>query len=256
MSLAMARLASADGISTIACTPHILPGVYNNSGPTIRSAVTWLAEKLAEAGIPITVVTGADVHIAPDLAVQLKDGRAPTLNNSRYFLLEPPHHVLPPRLEDLIFGLQAAGYVPILTHPERLSWVEGHYDLIRRLASNSVLLQITAGSVMGRFGRRPCYWAERMLDEGVCHLLATDAHNTEQRAPRMADARDVVAQRLGDDEAINLVLRRPQGILDNLSPAELPPLPHGKARQQESAAEAPTLWGNILKRARRMAGVE
>src|SRR6516165_8848849 len=82
MSLAMARLASADGISTIACTPHILPGVYNNSGPTIRSAVTWLAEKLAEAGIPITVVTGADVHIAPHLALQLKDGRALTLNNS------------------------------------------------------------------------------------------------------------------------------------------------------------------------------
>ena len=257
MSLAMARMASADGISTIACTPHILPGVYNNAGPAIRRAVAQLAESIAEAGIPISLVTGADVHIAPDLVVQLRDGRALTLKDSRYLLLEPPHHVVPPRLEDLIFGLQAAGYFPILTHPERLSWVEGHYDLIRRLASISVLMQITAGSVMGRFGRRPRYWAERMLDEGLCHLLATDAHNTEQRAPRMADARDFVAQRLGDDEALNLVLRRPQGILNNLSPAELPPLPQAKAGQEGSgAAEAPTLWSSILKRARRMAGAE
>ena len=216
-----------------------------------------LAESIADAGIPISLVTGADVHIAPDLDVQLRDGRALTLNNSRYLLLEPPHHVLPPRLEDLIFGLQAAGYVPILTHPERLSWIEGHYDLIRRLASSSVLMQITAGSVMGRFGRRPRYWAERMLDEGLCHLLATDAHNTEQRAPRMADARDCVAQRLGDDEATNLVLRRPQGILNNLSPAALPPLPQAKAGQEGSGAtEAPTLWSSILRRARRMAGAE
>jgi protein-tyrosine phosphatase len=116
-------------------------------------------------------------------------------------------------------------------------------------------MQITAGSVMGRFGQRPRYWAERMLDEGLCHLLATDAHNTEQRAPRMADARDVVAQWLGNDEAINLVLRRPQGILDNLSPAELPPLPQSKGWPKESdAAETPTLWSNILKRARRMVG--
>ena len=252
MSLAMARVAAADGISTIAATPHILPGVYNNSGPAIRRAVARLAESLAEAGIPISLVTGADVHIAPDLDVQLKDGQALTLNNSRYFLLEPPHHVLPPRLEDLIFGLQAAGYAPILTHPERLSWVEGHYDLIGRLVSSSVLMQITAGSVMGRFGRRPRYWAERMLDEGLCHLLATDAHNTEQRAPRMADAREFVAQRLGNDEALNLVLRRPQGILNNLSPAELPPLP----RLEESGSEAPTLWSNILQRARRMAGAK
>jgi protein-tyrosine phosphatase len=95
-----------------------------------------------------------------------------------------------------------------------------------------------------------------MLDEGLCHLLATDAHNTEQRAPRLAEARDVVARRLGDDEAINLVLGRPQGILDNLSPAELPPLPQTKVWPGESAAEAPTLWGNVLKRARRMAGVK
>jgi protein-tyrosine phosphatase len=256
MSLAMARVAAADGISTIACTPHILPGIYNNSGPAIRSAVARLTESIVEAGIPIALVTGADVHIAPDLDVRLRDGRALTLNNSRYLLLEPPHHVLPPRLEDLIFGLQAAGYFPILTHPERLSWLEGHYDLIGRLVSSSVLMQITAGSVMGRFGRRPRYWAERMLDEGLCHLLATDAHNTEQRAPRMADARDVVAQRLGDDEAINLVLRRPHGILNNLSPAELPPLPQAEAWQEGSGAEAPTLWSNLLRRARRMAGAE
>jgi protein-tyrosine phosphatase len=255
-SLAMARVAAADGISTIACTPHILPGVYNNGGPLIRRAVARLAESIAKAGIPITLVTGADVHIAPDLVAQLRDGRALTLNDSRYLLLEPPHHVVPPRLDDLVFNLQAAGYVPILTHPERLSWIEGHYDLIRRLVSNSVLMQITAGSVMGGFGRRPRYWAERMLDEGFCHLLATDAHNTEQRAPCMAEAREVVAQWLGDDEAINLVLRRPQGILDNLSPAELPPLPQGKVRQQESAAGAPSLWGNILKRARRVAGAK
>jgi protein-tyrosine phosphatase len=256
MSLAMARMAAADGISAMACTPHILPGVYNNSGPAIRRGVARLAESIAQAGIPISLVTGADVHIAPDLDVQLRDGRALTLNNSRYLLLEPPHHVLPPRLDDLIFGLQAAGYVPIVTHPERLSWIEGHYDLIRRLVSSSVLMQITAGSVMGRFGRRPRYWAERMLDEGLCHLLATDAHNTERRPPRMAEARDFVAQRFGDDEAINLVLRRPQGILDNLSPAELAALPQAKAWQEGPGAEVPSLWNNILRRARRMAGAE
>jgi protein-tyrosine phosphatase len=162
----MARMASSDGITTIACTPHILPGVYNNTGPTIRAAVARLQENIFGAGIPITLVTGADVHVAPDLTVQLREGRALTLKDSRYFLLEPPHHLLPPRLEDLIFGLQAAGYVPILTHPERLSWIEGHYGLMERFACNSVLMQITAGSLMGQFGRRPRYWAERMLDDG------------------------------------------------------------------------------------------
>jgi len=250
----MARMAASEGITTIACTPHILPGVYNNTGPAIRGAVARLRESISEAGIPIHLVTGADVHIAPDLDVQLSDGRALTLNDSRYLLLEPPHHLLPPRLEDLIFGLQSVGYVPILTHPERLSWIEGHYDLIERFAYNSILMQITAGSLMGRFGRRPRYWAERMLDDGLCHLLATDAHNTEQRAPRMAEARELVAQRLGEDEASNLVLTRPQGILNNLSPAELPSPPQARAPRTQSGGEAPSAWSNIVKRVRRMAG--
>jgi protein-tyrosine phosphatase len=253
MSLAMARMASSEGISTIACTPHILPGVYNNTGPAIRAAVARLRQSISEAGIPIALVTGADVHVAPDLGIQLREGRALTLNDSRYLLLEPPHHLLPPRLEDLIFGLQTVGYVPIVTHPERLSWIEGHYDLIERFAYNSILMQITAGSLMGQFGRRPRYWAERMLDDGLCHLLATDAHNTERRAPRLAEAREFVAQRLGEEEATNLVLKRPQGILNNLSPAELPALPQVGAPRTQSGAEAPS-WANVLKRFRRRAG--
>jgi protein-tyrosine phosphatase len=253
VSLAMARIASCEGISTVACTPHILPGVYNNTGPAIRQAVGSLRTKLSEAGIPVRLVTGADVHIAPDLTERLSDGRALTLNDSRYLLLELPHWTLPRRLDDFIFGLRAAGYVPILTHPERLRWVEDHYDLIKRLFSNSVLMQITAGSLLGRFGHRARYWAERMLHEGLCHLLATDAHDIERRDPRLAAARDLVARTLGEDEAINVVLRRPQGILNNVSPASLPALPPARIPETQFHAEGPSAWTNIVNRVRRMA---
>lgn len=240
----MARIAAADGISTIACTPHILPSVYNNNGPAIKAAVAELRETLAQTGVPVRLVAGADVHIAPDLSVQLSEGQALTINDSRYLLLEPPHHVLPPRLEDHIFGLQTAGYFPILTHPERLSWIDGHYDLIKRMVYNGIQMQLTAGSLTGQFGRRPRYWAERMLDDGFCHILATDAHNTEQRAPRLSAAREVVARRLGEAEATHVVLTRPHAILDNVNPAEFPPPPQAVPIQ-------PSAWGSLLKRVRR-----
>lgn len=254
-SLAMARMAVADGITMTACTPHIMPGVYNNTGPEIRAATANLSQSLAQAGVPLRLIAAADVHIAPDLTAQLRDGRSLTLNNSRYFLLEPPHHIVPPRLEDHIFGLQTAGFVPILTHPERLTWIEGHYDLVKRLVYNGILMQITAGSLIGKFGRRPRYWAERMLDEGCCHILATDAHGTDRRVPRLAEARDLAARRLSDEEAVNLVLRRPQGIVDNVKPDELPPLspPLAAERNSEKATTGST-WNNLLKRVRQMGG--
>ena len=252
MALAMARMAWADGITTIACTPHILPGVYNNDGLAIRASLAGLQHALAQAGIPIRLVTGADVHVAPDLALQLRDGRALTLNNSRYFLLEPPHHIPPPRLEDHVFGLQTAGFVPILTHPERLSWVDQHYDLVKRLVYSGILVQLTAGSLMGRFGRRPRYWAERMLDEGICHLLATDAHDPVQRAPILAEVRDHVVRRLGTEEATHRVLTRPEGILNNCSPAELP-TPAGRS-QSGVKTEGRSAWRSIVQQVRRVTG--
>jgi len=216
VALEMARMAVADGIVTVACTPHIMPGAYKNTGESIEAAVTRLAAALEEAAIPLHLVTGADVHLAPNLLHELRNGRVPTIGRSRYFLLEPPHHILPPRLHEFVFGLVAAGYVPILTHPERLSWIETHHDLIGRLASAGMLMQVTAGSLTGRFGRRARYWSQRLLDQEVVHLLATDAHGTESRPPVLSRARDVVADRFGDATAIRLVVTNPLRILENV----------------------------------------
>src|SRR5262249_984872 len=112
-----------DGVSVVACTPHILPGLYNNSGPHTRRAATQLQQRIKERGIPLGLVTGADNHVTPDFVDQLRRGELLSIADSRYVLVEPPHHVFPPRLRKLFFDLIVAGYVPILTHPERLTWI-------------------------------------------------------------------------------------------------------------------------------------
>lgn len=237
-SLAMARMAVADGIRVTACTPHIMPGVYENRGPDIRAAIADLQRVLDENDIDLKLVTGADVHIAPDLVHGLKSGRVLSLNDSRYFLFEPPHHIAPPRLEQLAFDVMAAGYVPVITHPERLTWIESHYGMFGQMVHAGAWVQITAGAVTGRFGRRPKYWCERMLDEGIVHILATDAHNLRNRSPILSEARQAVAERLGEAAADDMVLTRPRGILDNLPPSALPPAvgapAPAKGRQRES----------------------
>ena len=222
-SLEMARIAVEDGITITACTPHITPSVYDNEGVGIHAAICALQAELNAAQIPLRLVAGADAHLAPDLGDGLASGRVPSLNGSRYFLFEPPHHVAPARLDVFASELIDRGYVPLLTHPERLTWIEEHYDTMQRMAAAGAWMQITAGSLTGRFGRRPRYWAERMLDDGIVHVLATDAHNLGNRAPRLAEGRDAVAQRLGEDEATHMVLTRPQGVLDNTPPDQLPP---------------------------------
>lgn len=242
VALDMARVAVANGTTTIACTPHILPGVYHNTGPQIVAAVAVLQKELHRSQIPLRLVSGADVHLVPDLVAGLRNRMLPTLNASRYFLLEPPHHVAPPRLEHLTFSVLTSGFVPILTHPERLSWIEKNYDLLRSLSRAGVWMQLTAGSITGRFGRRPRYWAERMLSEGMVHLIATDAHDLRARPPVLSEARDIVARLLGEQEAIHQVQTRPEGVLNDVHPSTLP-MPRGALHEPERPR------GGLLRRA-------
>lgn len=241
MALDMARMAAADGITTVACTPHIYRGLYDNDAAGIRRAIASLQAELDQAGIPLRLVEGADVHLDPDLVAGIRANRIPTLAGSRYLLLEPPHHVAPPRFEDSVFNLMAAGYIPVITHPERLTWIEHDFEVFQRLAERGVFMQITAGSLTGRFGKRPRYWAEKFLGDGMTHLLATDAHHPRRRPPLLAEARDAAAVLVGAEEAEHLVVTRPRGIVENLAPDELPPLP-------ASATTKPRQGGGLWQR--------
>lgn len=223
LALEMARIYAEQNVEVVACTPHILPGMYANSGPAIVGAVSRLQAYIDDAGIRLRLTTGADNHVTPDFVGGLRSGHLLPLGGSRYVLVEPPHHVAPTRLDELFFSILLAGYVPILTHPERLTWIETKYDLMTDLAHRGVWMQITSGSLRGKFGSRPRYWAERMLDEGLVHILATDAHNLDRRPPDLQKGRDVAAQRVGAEEATDLVVTRPRGILMNAAPEALPP---------------------------------
>jgi protein-tyrosine phosphatase len=224
-SLAMARIAVGDGITFTACTPHIYPGLYENNTRLIRERVAVLQTKLDAEGIALRLTSGADAHLTPELLNRLKTGTAPTLNGGRYFLLEPSHHVAPPRFEESVFNFLVSGYVPVITHPERLSWIKTNYEVFKRLAERGAWMQITSGSLTGRFGKGAKYWGERMLDEGLVHILATDAHSISRRAPLLAEGQKVAEKYVGKEEAHRLVYERPRAILDDIAPARVTPIP-------------------------------
>lgn len=235
MALEMARIAVADGITTVACTPHIYPGMYENDATGIRDAIARMRLLLAEHGVPLELVEGADVHLAPDLLAGIRAGRIPTLAGSRYLLLEPPHHVVPPRFEETVFDLLAAGITPVITHPERLRWVESHFDAMQRLARRGAWMQVTAGALTGRFGKRVQYWGDKFVGEGLCMLLATDAHHPVRRPPLLEEARAAAETLVGRAEAEHLVRTRPAGIVADADPESLPALPAVHAGKSKSS---------------------
>lgn len=208
-SLEMARMAVADGISTIMATPHQLGNFSRNHGDDIRRRAADLQRHLEAARVPLRVLPGADVRIEAELVERLVEGDVLTAaDHRRHVLLELPHELYLP-LERLLQDLARHDVVGILTHPERNQGILRRRDVLGALVDAGCLMQITAGSLCGTFGPECQQMAEWMLAQGLVHFVATDAHSSRKRRPLMRRAFDRVAELTSAETAIQLCSENP-----------------------------------------------
>ncbi len=108
-------------------------------------------------------------------------------------------------------------------------------------------MQVTAGSITGRFGSDARYYAERMLDEGIVHILATDAHGIKHRPPALEEGKQEAERWVGPEEAARMVLDRPQAILDDIDPTRvLPPPGLVNPNEGKSSKTSRSFWSRLF----------
>jgi len=211
-SIEMARLAAADGITHIVCTPH--SNAQYSFDPDINAAkVAELKSLLAAEGINITLGSGCDFHLSYENVSEAKiDPGRFSINGLGYLLVEPPDYGIPPGIGETFYELQLAGLTPILTHPERNPTLQAEPERMRAWLRGGVLIQVTADSLTGHKGRRAERMAHMLLQKRWVHFLASDAHNTSSRPPRMREAHDLVASRYGASYAHALCVTNPLAV--------------------------------------------
>lgn len=225
-SLLMADMAINDGIKGIVCTPHWLPGMFDTRRSFILSAVDELRQELQQRGLDMQLYPGAELRLDPAIPAGISNGDLLTLNDTgNYALIELPEAVVPQHLDQFFWGLQARGVTPILCHPERnFSFLQNHV-LLWRLVEMGALVQITSGSLLGRFGRKIRDFSVLLLRHRMVHVIASDAHSPYGRTPRLMEAFREAEKIVGIEASKALVCSNPQQILEGL-PLELPgPIP-------------------------------
>jgi protein-tyrosine phosphatase len=238
-SLQMAQIAVDDGIRSVIATPHQLGSYHGNPASLIRARICELRERLQAAKIPLQVYAGADVRIEADLAERLRRDEVLTLaEQRRHVLLELPHELYFP-LEPLLAQLKSLGITGILSHPERNRGLLSDPSCLSRLVAHGCLMQITAGSLLGGFGRASQRLAESMLAQGLVHFVASDGHGIEHRRPRLHAAYLRVVELTDRDTADNLFVRFPARVCEGLA----------VAIQRRSSAQPVRRWFGLARRA-------
>lgn len=219
-SLALCSALVDDGIRTVIATPHQFGRYEQNTGLLIRRQVDALQAVLDERQVPLRVLPGADVRIDERIVPGLADGSVVSVGDGHQaVLLEIPHTTFIDPLP-LVQMLKARGIVSVITHPERHSTVVKEPERwTRRWVEAGAVLQVTAGSLLGEFGPGAEQVGWRIIETyWRSSLLASDAHDTQRRPPRLSAATREVERRLGTAVAMQVADVVPRWLVGNVLP--------------------------------------
>lgn len=215
-ALDLARAAVADGITHSVLTSHVHPERYSNQRSSLEIAVESFRAELANANIELDVRIGGEARLCPELIELVAADQVPFLGEVagyRILLLEFPHQMIPLGSQAFIKSLLRLKIRPLIAHPERNKAVMTNTDKVREFTEAGCWLQLTAGSLVGRFGPQAEQAAFELIDAGWNCLAATDAHSLPNRPPLLSEARTVLGQRYGEAVAHSMVYEKPAQIL-------------------------------------------
>jgi protein-tyrosine phosphatase len=212
----MLRIAAETGTTDIVATPHA-NHTYAFRPELIRERIEEL-RKLAPEGLKLH--TGCDFHLRFDnIEDALQHPARYTINGRGYLMVELPDSVIPPGMGQVFERMLEKGIRPVITHPERVPALLRDPALLEPWIAQGCSVQITAQSLEGRFGSRASDFAWQLLSRDRVHFIASDAHDTHDRPPRLDRARVLVEKKRGKGPAETLFYVNPTAALSG-SPLE------------------------------------
>jgi protein-tyrosine phosphatase len=208
-SLAMLKMAAATGTTDIVATPHS-DSQFAFDGKLVAERIQELAS--ATGNVP-RIHSGCDFHFSfENVRSALEDPPQFTINGLNHLMVEFADNV-PPSSEEILRRFATEGIVPIITHPERNPVLQNSHERLAEWIQIGCLLQVTAQSLTGRFGKTAEQAAWGLLRKGLVHVVASDAHDTEDRPPRLDQARDILTAEMGADAASLLLEENPSAVI-------------------------------------------
>jgi protein-tyrosine phosphatase len=187
-SLEIARACVAGGVAKVAATPHVRDDYPTDPG-LMEERVALVNDAVRREGIDLDVLPGGEIAIPwLDRLPTAELRRFGLGGNPRYLLVEFPYYGWAPDLPGWIDRLRRDGITPVLAHPERNPEVQKEPERVTELTDRGALVQVTAESLDGRVGRPARVTGLQLIDAGLAHVVASDAHHASIRAAGLARA--------------------------------------------------------------------
>lgn len=193
-SLEVLRHFDAKGVKTLWLTPHIMED-YPNTTDNLRSRF----EELQSAWDGNVKLRLASENMLDSLFEQrLESGDfLPIGENADHLLVETSYFSAPMGFDTMIESVKAAGYYPLLAHPERYVYMnEGDY---KHLQEMGVKMQLNYVSLVGGYGETAKKKSIWLLKNGYIDIVGSDVH-------RLKSNQSLIAQKPSKKEHLDMLL--------------------------------------------------
>ncbi|MCL5744153.1 MAG: exopolysaccharide biosynthesis protein [Acidobacteria bacterium] len=209
-SIAMLKIAAAAGTTDIVASPHANPDF-----PYQAEAVDRAVADLQRASGPAPRIhRGCDFHLSYDnIQDALANPDRYTINHKNYLLVEFSDLLIAKSIDEVFRRMRQSGIIPVITHPERNALLQRRRGQLQAWVETGCALQVTAQSFFGRFGTEARDSARELMKRNLVHFIASDAHDCEDRPPKLDEAHAYVAKKYGEARAERLFVLNPEAAL-------------------------------------------
>lgn len=214
-TLRMLSIAYEEGIRVITATPHYIPGKRNHAGQVQEVLEKVLKAYGSSCLNELQIVLGNELLYSSDLFEDLKKGKALTIDQTRYILIEFMFSSTFRQIRDGLNYCSYAGYIPILAHAERYTCLVRKPEQVEELIRVGAYIQLNFSCFTRPILDPKTAFGHKLLKNGWVHFLGTDAHGAEERTPHIKKAVEIIIRKYGEELVNRLVWENPMTMLEN-----------------------------------------
>lgn len=212
-SMEMIREAYKAGFTNIISTSHYIEESYNVPKAKRQELIDMLNSKIEQEGMNIKIYNGAEAYITPNLVELIKAEELPTMNGTKYLLMELPMHNQILNLESIVSKVINQGITLIIAHPERYDIVQKNYKVLNELADMGVLFQANYGSCIGQYGKEAEKTLKKLLKANRISFFGTDCHREGSVYCQMPEILKKLEKMIGKEKLEELTTTNPQKLI-------------------------------------------
>lgn len=206
------------GFELVFATPHMRPGLFDNSATDLRTAFDRMVPHLKRHPSLPNVRLSSEHYFDDVVFARILNGEALPYPGGKAVLLEFYEIDFPPTIFQRLSDIRRQKrLLPVIAHPERYRCLWGKPDVLQRLVDAGFAALLDTAAVVGKYGRRPKRCAEELLERGLYHAACSDSHRAKDMDHVQAGMRRI-EKLYGADEIDFLFRQGPQSLLSGTLP--------------------------------------